>query len=360
MGTMAIMGDISNQIVLDILMQFLRKTTEAFIVLLFVVLVFAVFIQVIARYAFNNPPTWTEELARYCQVWIIILASSVCIRKGSHLAVDYLSHKFPPDRYRDVHGELFCDHCFYADSFPYCQRFWDRSHSLWDYSQCQPCHRLHHTALRRYTFCIVQSIWREYQKSDTQVGADHSCHAHRTFDCDVYSRNLYVDSEYDGGLTVMGRSKYVFLQILLFGTIVFGFACRSKSEKTYLIKIGQGQTAGEPQVKAMELFKGIVEYVIMSRYFFERLPDEYKAIIEEAAQTMIVQERQQYSANDIQFLETLKEEGVEVTYPERAHFREASQAVYEAWADKVGGMELINKILNFAYRPIDSNASNTR
>lgn len=77
-------------------MKFVRKATEVFIVFLFVILVSAVFLQVVARYAFNNPPTWTEELARYCQVWIIILASSICIRKSSHLSVDYLSHKFPP------------------------------------------------------------------------------------------------------------------------------------------------------------------------------------------------------------------------------------------------------------------------
>ncbi len=77
-------------------MNFIRKSAEVIIVFLFVILVVSVFLQVVARYAFNNPPTWTEELARYCQVWIIILTSSICIRKGSHLAVDYLSHKFPP------------------------------------------------------------------------------------------------------------------------------------------------------------------------------------------------------------------------------------------------------------------------
>jgi TRAP-type C4-dicarboxylate transport system permease small subunit len=77
-------------------MKFVRKATEVVILFLFVILVSAVFLQVVARYAFNSPPSWTEELARYCQVWIIILASSICIRKGSHLAVDYLSHKFPP------------------------------------------------------------------------------------------------------------------------------------------------------------------------------------------------------------------------------------------------------------------------
>lgn len=75
-------------------MQFIRKATEAVIVFLFAVLTAAVFYQVVARYLFNNPPAWTEELARYCQVWVIMLASSICIRRGSHLAVDYFGHKF--------------------------------------------------------------------------------------------------------------------------------------------------------------------------------------------------------------------------------------------------------------------------
>jgi tripartite ATP-independent transporter DctP family solute receptor len=349
-----------------------------------------------------------------------------------------------------------------------------------------------------------------------------------------------VDPEYDGGLGDMRKPKSVLFLILSLGIVVFGIACRSKTEKTYLIKVGQGQTSGEPQVKAMELFKEIVEkktegkvrvevypnnqlgnqrdvtegiqlgtiqmasisspmagfvpesnlfelpflfanrdhfyavldseigeglkpafarrgfillgyfdvgvrhimtvsqpirsfkemeglkirtmenpvhldafrafranpipmaygelytaleqgvidgaeaantnyyakkffepapywaqvgwihlveYVIMSRYFFERLPDEYKKVIEEAAQTIVDQEREWYGANDLKFLQSLKDEGVHVTYPERELFREASQKVYEAWADKVGGMELINKILNFNYKPLDPQTS---
>ncbi len=74
-------------------MRLVRKITEFVIIFLFTVLVAVVFYQVVARYIFNDPPSWTEELARYCQVWIILLTSSVCIRKGSHLAVDYFGHR---------------------------------------------------------------------------------------------------------------------------------------------------------------------------------------------------------------------------------------------------------------------------
>ena len=80
----------------------IRRSVEVTIVTLFAVLTIAVFVQVVARYVFNQPPTWTEELARFCQVWIILLASSICIRKGSHLAVDYLGPSLTPGLRRAV------------------------------------------------------------------------------------------------------------------------------------------------------------------------------------------------------------------------------------------------------------------
>jgi TRAP-type C4-dicarboxylate transport system permease small subunit len=75
---------------------------EVAIVGLFTVLTTAVFAQVVARYVFNQPPAWTEELARFCQVWIILLASSICLRKGSHLAVDYVGPSLRPRARRVV------------------------------------------------------------------------------------------------------------------------------------------------------------------------------------------------------------------------------------------------------------------
>jgi len=77
-------------------MRTIRKTTDALIVSLFAALVIVVFFQVVARYVFNQPPAWSEELARYLQVWVILLASPLCIRRGSHLAVDYFSHRLSP------------------------------------------------------------------------------------------------------------------------------------------------------------------------------------------------------------------------------------------------------------------------
>ncbi len=81
-----------------------------------------------------------------------------------------------------------------------------------------------------------------------------------------------MDPEPDGGLIDMFKPKCLLLLILM-GLIVLGIACRSESEKTYLIKIGQGQTQDEPQIKAMELFKEIVENKTAGRLRVEVYPN---------------------------------------------------------------------------------------
>ena len=55
------------------------------------VIIFSVFYQVVSRYVFQAPPDWTEEVARFSLVWLVLLGSSVCIRKSRHFNVDYIT-----------------------------------------------------------------------------------------------------------------------------------------------------------------------------------------------------------------------------------------------------------------------------
>jgi len=43
----------------------------------------AVMLQIVARYGFSSPPSWTEELARYLMVWGGLLGATVAFRRGS-------------------------------------------------------------------------------------------------------------------------------------------------------------------------------------------------------------------------------------------------------------------------------------
>ncbi len=80
----------------------LRAAVRAVVVLLFAAIVVVVFAQVVSRFVFNAPFSWSEELARYLQVWLILLGSAACVRRGLHLTVDYAVHSLEPRRQRDV------------------------------------------------------------------------------------------------------------------------------------------------------------------------------------------------------------------------------------------------------------------
>jgi TRAP-type C4-dicarboxylate transport system permease small subunit len=47
-------------------------------------------IQAFFRYVIENPPTWTEELARFLFAWQIFLGAGLAFGRGSHIVVDAL------------------------------------------------------------------------------------------------------------------------------------------------------------------------------------------------------------------------------------------------------------------------------
>ena len=80
-----------------------RTAVHAVVVVVFATIVVVVFGQVVSRFLFNAPFSWSEELARYLQVWLIMLGSVACLRKGLHLTVDYAIHSLPQGTKRNLH-----------------------------------------------------------------------------------------------------------------------------------------------------------------------------------------------------------------------------------------------------------------
>lgn len=52
------------------------------------------FVQVVARYVFDAPFTWSEELARYGLIWMTFAASAFVMASGEHISVDVVSRPF--------------------------------------------------------------------------------------------------------------------------------------------------------------------------------------------------------------------------------------------------------------------------
>ncbi len=89
----------------------------------------------------------------------------------------------------------------------------------------------------------------------------------------------------------------------------------------------------------------LIEYVVMSRSFYEDLSAEDRGVIDRAARAMILQQRSWYRAEADSALQRLIEAGVSISSPDREPFRVAARSVYEDWASEVGGMERIEAIL---------------
>ncbi len=91
----------------------------------------------------------------------------------------------------------------------------------------------------------------------------------------------------------------------------------------------------------------LVAPVLMSKTFYDRLPRDLQEIVDTTLIDLVDYERQLYAEVDEQRLQQLIDAGVTVTYPDRDAFATAAANVYDAWAERVGGRQRIDAILNF-------------
>jgi TRAP-type transport system small permease protein len=78
------------------------KLLELLVVLCLVAMVIMVFGNVVLRYAFNSGITVSEEMSRYCFIWLTYIGAMVAMREGGHLGVDTLVKHLP------VGGKKLC------------------------------------------------------------------------------------------------------------------------------------------------------------------------------------------------------------------------------------------------------------
>lgn len=76
-------------IIIDTLLKVLRaikraRFVEYIIAILAAILSVVVLLQVVFRYALNNPLHWTEEMARFLLIWIVLLGAAIGIKRKSH------------------------------------------------------------------------------------------------------------------------------------------------------------------------------------------------------------------------------------------------------------------------------------
>ena len=79
----------------DLLLKILGNAEAAVAGVVLVALVLATFLGVFARYIFNKPFNWLEEMQMAAMVWISFLMAGVCFRRGGHVAIEIVVDSLP-------------------------------------------------------------------------------------------------------------------------------------------------------------------------------------------------------------------------------------------------------------------------
>lgn len=81
---------------MKLIINVIRKLNDTLVMIVLALLSIFVIVQVFCRYFLSAPLTWSEELARYLQIWMVMLGSATMMRKGGHLAIDIVTASMPP------------------------------------------------------------------------------------------------------------------------------------------------------------------------------------------------------------------------------------------------------------------------
>jgi TRAP-type C4-dicarboxylate transport system permease small subunit len=79
------------------ILDYYYRLLQILITLLMFVLIIPVSMQILSRYTGLIPRyIWTEEIARFCFIWIVMIGAMIAVRDGSHFDVDVLPHAVSP------------------------------------------------------------------------------------------------------------------------------------------------------------------------------------------------------------------------------------------------------------------------
>ena len=71
------------------------KGVEYILIALMAAFSIVIVLQIFYRYVFNNPLIWSEQVARYCFLWGVMLAVPLVYRNNADICFDLLKEKFP-------------------------------------------------------------------------------------------------------------------------------------------------------------------------------------------------------------------------------------------------------------------------
>ena len=81
---------------MSVLARVAGRVLDALAIATFTGMFLCVIVQVVPRYFFGDPTTWSDELARYLFVWCSFIGWVIAARRRSHLGIALVAERSPP------------------------------------------------------------------------------------------------------------------------------------------------------------------------------------------------------------------------------------------------------------------------
>jgi TRAP-type C4-dicarboxylate transport system permease small subunit len=78
------------------ILRILQKIENNIVIIMFIVMVLAAFAQVVNRNIIGAGIPWFEELARFCMIYVTLIATEIGIRDGSQVMITAVADHLPP------------------------------------------------------------------------------------------------------------------------------------------------------------------------------------------------------------------------------------------------------------------------
>lgn len=80
---------------MEAIKKILDKILSTICVVIFGALVVLVTWQVFTRFILNNPSVFSEELAKYCFVWLVLFGAAFVFGENGHMRIEFIQDLFP-------------------------------------------------------------------------------------------------------------------------------------------------------------------------------------------------------------------------------------------------------------------------
>lgn len=99
--------------------SFMHAFLKVMLVIIFAVMTIIASVQIFYRFVLLNPLTWTDEICRYCLIWVTLLGVAVAAERKSHISIDFIRNIVPAkampilEKFWNICSIVFCAFVIY-------------------------------------------------------------------------------------------------------------------------------------------------------------------------------------------------------------------------------------------------------